>query len=331
MISAMNHKRLMIIQGILVVLAGVGIMWLWQYAYSPEGRARVIIAQLKNENTSLRGWMLRNQLIRPGFSEPRQEDFSETFDRNTAAGDELASLGHEALPIAITALTVEDRDVRLMAIHACGKFHDPTAIQPLVKCIRSVPLSRYSNFSDVDIFSVGRCVDSLAEIGPEAYGPLLEVIRAREVGLRGLLPWTLGEKWGSAAMPYLLELLDDSDREIRVNTVQELGRLKDKRATDGLIHHLSDPVAEVRYEAAGALGKLKDKRATDALIRHLNDPDSYVRLLALDSLREIHDPNAIPAIRELLNNSDSVIRKLAAKALKELGVKLPPASQPGKP
>ena len=38
----MTLKRLMIILGILVVLAGGGIAWLWQYAYSPQGRARGI-------------------------------------------------------------------------------------------------------------------------------------------------------------------------------------------------------------------------------------------------------------------------------------------------
>jgi hypothetical protein len=57
----MTLKRLMIILGILVVLAGCGIAWLWQYAYSPQGRARVIIAQLKGDTTSLRGWMLHTK------------------------------------------------------------------------------------------------------------------------------------------------------------------------------------------------------------------------------------------------------------------------------
>ena len=35
----MTLKRLYIILGILIFLAGVGIAWLWQYAYTPEGRA----------------------------------------------------------------------------------------------------------------------------------------------------------------------------------------------------------------------------------------------------------------------------------------------------
>ena len=66
----MTLKRLIIVLGVLVVLAGVGIMWLWQYAYSPEGRARIIIAQLKNDTTSLRGWMLQHHVVRQGFSFP---------------------------------------------------------------------------------------------------------------------------------------------------------------------------------------------------------------------------------------------------------------------
>ena len=57
----MTLKRLAILLAILIFLAGVGIAWLWQYAYTPQGRARVIIAQLKGDNdTTLRGWMLKH-------------------------------------------------------------------------------------------------------------------------------------------------------------------------------------------------------------------------------------------------------------------------------
>ena len=59
----MTLKRLFIILGILVLLAGIGIAWLWEYAYSPQGRARIIIAQLRGDDTTLRGWLLKNELV----------------------------------------------------------------------------------------------------------------------------------------------------------------------------------------------------------------------------------------------------------------------------
>lgn len=37
--SGMTLNRLLIVIGMVVLLLTVGAVWLWQYAYSPEGRA----------------------------------------------------------------------------------------------------------------------------------------------------------------------------------------------------------------------------------------------------------------------------------------------------
>ena len=119
----MTLKRLMILLGILIFLAGVGIMWLWHYAYTPEGRARVIIAQLKGDTTSLRGWLLQHHLVRAGFTEPNQKgqdrEHRQTepdFYREEAATGVMVNLGHEVLPVLIEGLRDKNRYVRKMGI-----------------------------------------------------------------------------------------------------------------------------------------------------------------------------------------------------------------------
>ncbi len=400
----MTLKRLMIILGILVVLAGVGIAWLWQYAYSPQGRARVIIAQLKNDTTSLRGWMLQHHVIRPGFSEPPPNEggFGHIIDRDKAAADEMEKLGHDVLPIVIDAFQDEnDHDMVCMAIRVCGKFHDPSAIKPLVKCMHDITRdhptfpgdeSPFFNFEE-------QCMGLLIESGPESFGFLLDVSKECKYDFRRRSLYSLSEMWGAAAIPHLIELLKDSDWLVRDGAASQLGEFKDNRATDALIGCLSNSDRDLRASAAKALGDVGDHKAIPQLLKVLqkkehprnecfedhisaaaalarmgrdeglhylrpllnsprcvyridvadvighaeipgalemllsllSDKEDLVRSSAATSLGNLGDPRAIPALRKLLNDTDWMVNDRAYRALDKLGVKPPPASQPGKP
>ena len=362
----MTLKRLMIILGVLVFLAGVGIMWLWQYAYTPEGRARVIIAQLKGDTTSLRGWMLQHHVVRPGFSiQPHEaylDDVSPSVSQ-VAAADEMTKLGHEVLPIVIEALRDDKLDVQMMAVIACGNFRDPVAIQPLARCMRGgTGDPRNASTRPAILRGDGliqhECVHSFAEIGPEAFDPLME-------------------------------LLSDSDWPVvHARAARALGKLKDKRATDALVGHLSDKYDDAASSAAQALGEIGDRKAIPALLKTIRSApvnekglfenagrisaagslarmgkdegfqflltmikspnstdrseaaeamgspeisgafatllpllgDSYweVRYEAVKAITKFHDPRAIPSLRKLLTDPDDFPRRAAVQALGEL-------------
>lgn len=271
----MTLKRLAIFLAILIFLAGVGIAWLWQYAYTPEGRARVIIAQLKGESdTTLRGWLLRHHVIRPGFAEPPDEPSIFVKDPGIpAATDEMIRLGHDVLPIVIEALEDSNDDVQKMAVRACRKFRDPIAIEPLVKCVTVATqrnaIGAGSLFFDTYVQSL--CLDSLAKIGPKAYPKLLEASKEIGPAAQEELPVILAGNWGPEAIPLIIELLEDSDPVARLHAAKELGKFRDKRATDALIRHLSDPETFIRPSAATALGEIGDPRAIPSLLKALDD------------------------------------------------------------
>jgi len=58
-------KRLMIGIGVIVLLAGIGIAWLWEYAYTVEGRARNLIVVFEGRSEGVRAWIVRHHLTRP--------------------------------------------------------------------------------------------------------------------------------------------------------------------------------------------------------------------------------------------------------------------------
>lgn len=269
----MTLKRLMISIGVLALLVGIGIAWLWQYAYSPEGRARTIITQLRGDTTTLRGWMLQHDVIPAGFCDSPQNVPEDACARNcrwmatvgdaeldykyvivlnrvAAASDAMVELGHTALPIAIGAMQENNEEVRLTGILACGKSHDSSAIEPLVRCANESILRRSNPIMKGDDGYTYEmcCIKSLIEIGPEASGPLLRISKKCSLDVQNSMPAALVEKWGAAALPNILEFLDHPG---------------DIRSHEGLC---------VVEAAADALGDLGDKRAVPSLEALLRAP-----------------------------------------------------------
>ncbi len=357
----------MIILGTLVVLAGVGIMWLWQYAYTPEGRARVIIAQLKGDNDkTLRGWMLQHHVVRQGFAVPLQitPPYNDPMEylgismsndwMAAAAADETVKIGHEVLPIVIESLRDENLEVRMMAIRACGKFRDPAAIQPLARYMReSISKPRRPprifgpEFVDLDQFW---CLESLVEIGPEGYGALLKATNGCDT-LRQAIPAELADKWGAAAIPRLLELLEGDEPYMRSFAARALGKLRDKRATEALIAHLSESDDYVVMYSAKALGEIGDQKAIPALLRaikgthgesrtcisvagalarlgrgegldyllsKLKSPDPGDRCYAAEELGTTRIKAALEPLLSLLSDNGLYVRSYAVEALGKL-------------
>ncbi len=299
----MTLKRLMLILGILVVLAGVGIMWLWQYAYSPQGRARVIIAQLKGDTTSWRGWMLQHHVVRPGYS-ALPPDKNYWPDSYLVPEEAMVKLGPKVQPVVIEALRDKEHDVRMMAILSCKKFRDPVAIGPLVQCMRGTT-GDYSEgrghqayfFPDYHIQY--QCVQSLAVIGPEA-------------------------------IPALLETMKDNRIESYVR-ISAAGWLARKGRDEGFKYLVAasksgDPFDQ--EDAASELGTTEIKGTLAPLLAMLHDRNSHVRERALSAIAELHDPRAIPAVRKLLKDPHKIVREDAADVLEYLQAKPPPASQP---
>ncbi len=277
--------------GDFVVLAGVGIMWLWQYAYSPEGRALVIIAQLKNEKTSVRGWMLQHHMVRPGFPEPapgRYVCLIFNWDRVMAASDQIVKLGEKALPIMIGALRDENWDVRLMGVITCGRFRDPIAIQPLVTCLRASRREPGLSISElVPTGAVQRsCLHSLVEIGPKAFDSLIQ-------------------------------LLEDPQEAVRYAAIEALGRLKDKRATEPLIRQLNGGDAYASLVAARALGEIGDPTAIPALLKAFGnkDVDILIHIPVAAALARMERDEGFTFLVGMLKSSDPGNRADAAEQL----------------
>lgn len=89
--------------------------------------------------------------------------------------------------------------------------------------------------------------------------------------------------YGNKAVPVLIEYLNDSNKDVRMNAAKCLGLLKDRSAVPALINALDDEFS--KKEAIIALGLLRDERAVDALKIYANDYDPVIREKALNALK----------------------------------------------
>ncbi|MHA1792021.1 MAG: HEAT repeat domain-containing protein [Promethearchaeota archaeon] len=122
--------------------------------------------------------------------------------------------------------------------------------------------------------------------------------------------------------PFLEEIRESSDWEIKNKAIVILGTLGSKHSVNVLSQYLQDDNVMVRESAAYALGQIGDKRSVPGLISALSDSEYTVRENAANALSRIGDPRAIDSLIECSNSEVmeerlSVIPALSAFANKD--------------
>jgi len=129
----------------------------------------------------------------------------------------------------------------------------------------------------------------------------------------------------------LIKALGHKDYEVRIEAIQALGQLKDKRAVSALIQIVeSEKKALERDRAARALGNIGDERGVEALSKAAwasiwigDHEDKWQTALlnetALNALEKIGTQAAVEALINLTGHSEEKIRALVAKKLGILG------------
>ena len=146
------------------------------------------------------------------------------------------------------------------------------------------------------------------------------------VDVRVLAAGALGSIGSEAAVPALIQALQDQYSDVRNNATGALGRIG-KDAVPALIQALQDQNLEVRFRAAYALRQIGTseaiKAAVSALMQLFRHQNKYVRVDAAGSLGQIGTPEAIkaavPALIHLLQDQDVNVRRDAAGALGQIG------------
>jgi HEAT repeat protein len=132
----------------------------------------------------------------------------------------------------------------------------------------------------------------------------------------------IGIKTIGRIMKKLEQLIDDLQRGTgiaRSKAAAELGKLRDKKASDFLIKALTDANGSVRSNAAFALAELGEKRAAPYLIETLKDPEEWTRKSAAKALGLLGAKEAVGPLIKLLDDASFTVRKNVIRSLGQIG------------
>jgi hypothetical protein len=192
------------------------------------------------------------------------------FEVQTSAAQALGSLGNEGINRLILALKDKDRDVRLGIIEALSGIRDQRAVPPLIELL-----------NDTSSEVRWETTIALGEIGgPDVIAPLKNALRDPDKYVRygaasallktgwnpvsdeerafyyvGMQEWQKVKDCGPAAISALSLVLQDQDSSVRIEAIEVLGLIGDKKAIPALMQSLRDGNADVRWKAVLASPK----------------------------------------------------------------------------
>jgi HEAT repeat protein len=120
-------------------------------------------------------------------------------------------------------------------------------------------------------------------------------------------------RFGSSAVPLLIEQLRAGDLDTRRAAVVALGRIGDRRAVEPLIELLQERYRDLWVPVASALARLGDARAFEPLLALLADGDVAARQAAVGALNSIGHPDMASRVCALLEHPNPLLRESAVK------------------
>lgn len=127
------------------------------------------------------------------------------------------------------------------------------------------------------------------------------------------------KEYASPAIPILKDILNDSDTNLRLTTVEALGRIGDS-AVQTLVYALNDPESDIRMSATVALGRIGPPSVS--AIPNLEQALRYdywrIRPTAAAALGAIGEP-CIPILVSVLKHPDPNTRQSFVEALRQIG------------
>ncbi len=241
---------------------------------------RVNIAPLR-ENERIAGLIVTIEDVTERLD--RERDLSEHLahpDEQTRLRAAQTLAGDESLsaaPPLLGALADESWRVRRAAVEGVSRRAAPDAIAALLNSVRE-------NHHNLSLLNSALQVLALSDV--DTLSPLVEFLNGSDTDLRMQAALALGEQRAARATPELMNALDDAD-------------------------------INVRYHVVEALGKLRAIEATEALVSIAETRDFFLAFPALDALTRIGDTRVAPRIVPLLE--DDILREPAADALGKLG------------
>jgi HEAT repeat protein len=158
----------------------------------------------------------------------------------------------------------------------------------------------------------------LARLGESLGLATLETLRHNNAPWesRQLIAEAFGQTAAPAAVEPLLDMLGDSDYDVRMSAATSLGLLRQEAAIPALRDAAErDNHPGVQAYAAEALAKLEEPADGGVLLRMTQDSDPIKQYLGARGLLKLGDPVGVDVLGRLTNSDSEYVQRIAAVAL----------------
>lgn len=164
-------------------------------------------------------------------------------------------------------------------------------------------------------------MESLQTVGKSLIPLAVQLLSNSDADLRVQAVYLLEAYEDPATIGPMLQMLNDPDWWVRIVACETMGRLKEPKTVPSLQRMLSD--ADARWAAIDAVATIGGPDAAGALIPLLKDPMPEVRSATIIALGRVKDPRVEPALIEVAKTDGAVDVKLKSvevlRALKGAG------------
>ncbi|MBM3473356.1 MAG: hypothetical protein FJX75_08825 [Armatimonadetes bacterium] len=168
--------------------------------------------------------------------------------------------------------------------------------------------------------------ERLADIGPEAVGPLLNLVAsdqsrteqaARQTLLLLVMRWSNTPERGEQVTAPLLEVAaGKADPAVRRYALSLIAKAADERVTPEVVELLHDP--DVAFAACGCLQQIPGTPPTAALAVALEWAPPDLQVALLHGLGRRHDKRSVPDVNAMARSKDARVRAAAMDALGQI-------------
>ncbi len=195
-------------------------------------------------------------------------------------------------------ISAEDKYMRRTAARELGKLRDPTAVEHLIKELKTTDLSLKKEI-----------IRSLKEINDyRAIKPLLDLFNVETSNkVKARIAWALSHFIDDDFdITILIRALDDDNEYLKLGILLVLGIKKHTKCIPKLIELFKkESKINIRKKIIWALGQMNDKKALKPLLHSLNDPSHKIRRKSASVLARLpYTKTKISELVEMLDNKE---------------------------
>jgi HEAT repeat protein len=128
----------------------------------------------------------------------------------------------------------------------------------------------------------------------------------------------LGQRGDKAALPLLLEMANNGEKDGRLEAIQSVGEIGDASAVPVLVVLMQDKNDAISRAAATVVANLPGPEVDAAIVKILESPVPALRLKMIEMAGQRRVASAMPALLRTMSDRDVSIRTAAAKSYAEL-------------